>query len=61
MLLVELTVCCLCITTDIKIDQLLKYLTNRQLRMSAFQYHIGPGTRELSVGLVARGVRVRIG
>jgi hypothetical protein len=47
MLWVELAVCCVCIKTDIKVDQLLKYLTKRQLSMYAFQYHIDPGTREL--------------
>ena len=61
MLWVELAVCCVCIKSDIKVDQLLKYLTNRQLSIYAFQYHIRPGTQELLVGLFARGVRVRIG
>jgi hypothetical protein len=60
MLWVELAVCCVCSKTDIKVDQLLKYLTIRQFRMYAFHYHIEPGKRELLVGLIARGVRVRI-
>ena len=60
MLWVELAVCCVCIKTNIKVDQLLKFLAKRQLSMYAFQYHIDARTQELLVGLITRGVMVRI-